>query len=428
MTLGVWVLLAALTATLAIDVPVAFGLGLSALVYLLVFDAAPVVVVAQRMVGGLDSFPLLAIPLFLLAGNLMTGAGLTRRIADLCTAFVGHWRGGLGAAAVLGCGLFSALSGSSIADVVAIGGILLPAMARQGYPAGFSCALLGSAGTLGQVIPPSIVMVVYATLTNVSVGQLFLAGFIPGAVLAGLLMAASVVLARRHGWGAEAVPFSAARALQALRESLLALVVPVIIVGGIRLGLATPTEAAGLAVLYALLVGLLVERSMTARDIWAALRDAAEGTAAILLVIATASLFGWILAAERMPQAITEAITGWTDSRALVLLLLTLVLLLLGTFMEALATVIILAPVLMPLLAAYRIDPVHFGLLLIVNVSIGGATPPLGVNLMAACRVAGIREAETYRWLLPLLGVLTAGLLVMTYWEDSVMGLPRWIG
>lgn len=428
MTIGVATLLGLFTITLLIDVPIAFGLGLAALGYLILFDAAPVLVVAQRMVGGLDSFPLLAIPLFLLAGNLMTGAGLTRRIADLCVALVGHLRGGLGAAAVMGCALFSALSGSSIADVVAIGGIMLPAMTQQGYPKGFSCALLGSAGTLGQVIPPSIVMVVYATLTNASVGQLFLAGFIPGALLAGLMMATTVMLAKRHGWGADAEAFSGARAWAALKASGLALVVPIIIVGGIRFGLATPTEAAGLAVVYALVVGLAVERSMTLADIWASLRDAAEGTTAILFVIATASLFGWILAAERMPQAITESITAWTDSRAMVLLLLTIVLLLLGTFMEALATVIILAPVLMPLLAAYRIDPVHFGLLLIINVSIGGATPPLGVNLMAACRLAGIREVETYRWLVPLLGVLTLGLLLMTFWEGSVMALPRWIG
>lgn len=428
MTGGVWVLLGLFTATLLLDVPIAFGLGLSAVGYLLLYDAAPVVVVAQRMVGGLDSFPLLAIPLFLLAGNLMTGAGLTRRIAELCVALVGHLRGGLAAAAVLGCALFSALSGSSIADVVAIGGVMLPALARQGYPPGFSCALLGSAGTLGQVIPPSITMVVYATLTNASVGQLFLAGFVPGALLAALLMGASVLLARRHGWGGAAGPFDGRRALRALRESLPALVVPVLIVGGIRAGLATPTEAAGLAVLYALLIGVAVERTLALRDVWAALRDTAEGTAAILLVIATASLFGWILAAERMPQAITAALTGWTGDRATVLLVLTGVLLLLGTFMEALATVIILAPVLTPLLAAYEIDPVHFGLLLVVNVSIGGATPPLGVNLMAACRVAGIRESESWRWLAPLLGALAAGLLVMTFWEDSVMALPRWIG
>ncbi|MEI6162695.1 MAG: TRAP transporter large permease subunit, partial [Roseococcus sp.] len=261
MTTGVLTLLGLFTVTLLLGVPIAFGLGLAAFGYLLIFDAAPVIVVAQRMVGGLDSFPLLAIPLFLLAGNLMTGAGLTRRIAELCVALVGHLRGGLGAAAVMGCALFSALSGSSIADVVAIGGIMLPAMARQGYPAGFSCALLGSAGTLGQVIPPSIVMVVYATLTNASVGQLFLAGFLPGAFLAGLMMATTVFLAKRHGWGGEAEPFSAARAWVALKASGLALVVPVIIVGGIRAGLATPTEAAGLAVVYALIIGFFVERS-----------------------------------------------------------------------------------------------------------------------------------------------------------------------
>ena len=427
MTAGVWVLIGLFGAATLIDVPIALGLGLAAVGYLLIFDAAPVIVTAQRMLGGLDSFPLLAIPLFLLAGNLMTGAGLTRRIVDLCVALVGSVRGGLAMAAVLGCALFSALSGSSIADVVAIGGVMLPAMRARGYDRRFSAALLGCAGTLGQVIPPSITMVVYGTLTNTSIGRLFLAGFAPGALLTGLLMLTAFLCARRHGWGG-GEPFSGRAALAAFRRSLLALVVPVLIVGGIRAGYATPTEAAGLAVAYALVIGLAVERSLTPRSIARALVEAAEASSAILLVISTASLFGWILAAERMPQAITGAITAWTTDRNLVLLLLTALLLVLGTFMEALAIIIILAPVLMPLLSIYRIDPVHFGILLIVNVSIGGATPPLGVNLMTACRIEGISQAEAYRWLAPLLAALILGLLLLTFTPGLVLALPRWLG
>ncbi len=424
MSASLWLLLGAFAALVAFDAPIAVALGLSSVIYLLVSDLAPLIVVAQRVVAGVDSFTLLAIPLFLLAGLLLMHGDLTPRIVRLCSALVGRASGGLAIVMVIACMLFGALSGSGVADVVAIGTMLLPAMKERGYDQGFSCALLGCAGSLGTVIPPSIVLIVYGTATNTSIGALFVASLVPG-VLCGLaLILVAWLVSRRQGWsGGEA--FSWAELFAALRGAWLALLAPVIIIGGIRGGVFTATEAAGIGVLYALIVGGLVYRKLTPALIWRLAQETAESSAVILFVIACASIFGWILAAEQVPQMIVAGIAALTSSPTIALLMIMAVLLALGTFMETIAIILILAPVFVPILRQYQIDPVFFGVLMTVNLAIGANTPPLGIDLMAACRVGGIPMSASFRHLWPFLAAMTAVLLAMTLFPGLVTAPAR---
>jgi tripartite ATP-independent transporter DctM subunit len=424
MTIGVMTLLATFALTILIDIPIAFGLALSSVAYLVIFDTAPLMVSAQQFVAGMDSFTLLAIPLFVLAAQLMNGAGLTAKIIHLCAAVVGDIKGGLAVVAVLASMLFGALSGSGVADVVAIGSVLLPAMYRSGYAKGFSCALLGCAGSLGTVIPPSIVMIVYGTTTNTSVGKLFLGGVIPGILLGCALIVVVLWQSRKHGW-AGGTPFDRRDFLVALKEALPALLVPVLIIGGIRMGVFTATEAAASAIVYALAVGFFLYRKLDWPIVWKCLRSTGETSASILLIIGAAGLFAWILVAEHVPQVLSVLLTEWTSSRTAVLLLIMAVLLVLGTFMETIAIIIIVAPVVMPAIRQYGIDPVHFGILLTVNLAIGANTPPLGVDLMAACRIGGISMAESFKPLLLMVVAMTVVLLLLTFVPEIVLFLPE---
>lgn len=424
MSASLWLLLGSFVALVALDAPIAVALGLSSVIYLLVSDLAPLIVVAQRVVAGVDSFTLLAIPLFLLAGLLLMHGDLTPRIVRLCSALVGRATGGLAIVMVIACMLFGALSGSGVADVVAIGTMMLPAMKERGYDQGFSCALLGCAGSLGTVIPPSIVLIVYGTATNTSIGALFVASIAPG-VLCGLaLIVVAWWISRKRGWkGGEA--FSWSEFLAALRGAWLALLAPVIIIGGIRGGVFTATEAAGIGVLYALVVGGLVYRKLTPALVWRLSQETAESSAAILFVIACASIFGWILAAEQVPQMIVGAISSFTSSATIALLLVMAVLLALGTFMETIAIILILAPVFVPILRQYQIDPVYFGVLMTVNLAIGANTPPLGIDLMAACRVGGIPMSASFRHLWPFLTAMALTLLAMVLFPALVTAPAR---
>ncbi|MBO9353852.1 TRAP transporter large permease subunit [Bordetella petrii] len=424
MSTGALFLMGVFTVTVLIDMPIAFGLVLSCLAYLAVYDTAPMMLAAQQYVSGLDSFTLLAIPLFILAAQLMNGAGLTQRIVRLCAAIVGDIRGGLAVVAVLACLMFGALSGSGVADVIAIGSLLLPAMARSGYDKGFSCALVGSAGAASTIIPPSIVLIVYGTITDTSVGKLFLAGIIPGILLGGSLIAVAIWQARKYNWAGGA-PFSWAELRAALVDAIPALMVPVLIIGGIRLGVFTATEAASSAIVYALLIGFFWYRTLSLRAVWESLKSTGEGSASILLLIGASALFAWILVAEQVPQALSQLLVNWTDSKTAVLLVLTVVLLLLGTFMEAIPVIIIVAPVVMPVLVHYHIDPVHFGILLSINMAIGANTPPVGVDLMAACKIGGINMMQTLRPLTWMMLAMTAVMLLLTFIPELVLYLPR---
>ena len=424
MTTGVATLLAIFAVTVLLDIPIAFGLALAAVSYLLIFDTAPMMVAAQQLVSGLDSFTLLAIPLFLLAAQLMSSAGLTTRIIRLCSAAVGDIKGGLAVVAVLASMVFGALSGSGVADVVAIGSVILPAMYRSGYSKGFSCALLGCAGSLGTVIPPSIVMIVYGTTTNTSVGKLFLGGIIPGLLLGLALIAVALWQSRKHGWsGGE--PFDRRNFVAALLGALPALMVPVLIIGGIRFGVFTATEAASSAIVYALFVGFFVYRQLNWSVVWECLKQTGQTSASILLIVGSAGLFAWILVSEQVPQALAQLMTQWTSSGTAVLLVVTVVLLVLGTFMETIAIIIIVAPVVMPAILQYGIDPVHFGILLTINLAIGANTPPLGVDLMAACRIGGISMMASLGPLAPMIAAMLAVLLLVMFVPEIALFLPR---
>ena len=402
MTAGALTLIGVFALAILVDVPIAFGLILAVLAYLLAFGAAPMMVAAQQFATGMESFTLLAIPLFVLAAQLMNHAGLTQRLVRLCMAMVGDIRGGLAVVAVLACMMFGALSGSGVADVIAIGSMLLPAMKRSGYHQGFSSALVGTASSVGTVIPPSIVMIVYGTTSNTSVGKLFMGGLIPGLLLTLALAAVAIFVSRRHGWagGQKAEPGERRRAFIA---ALPALLVPVLIIGGIRFGVFTPTEAAASAIVYALVVGLVVYRSLNWKSIVDSVLATAETSGAILVIIGAAGMFAWGLTYEQVPQAIAALIGDLTDSRVGVLLLLMTILLVLGSFMESIAIIIIVTPIVLPLLSQYGIDPVHFGVLLTINLAIGANTPPLGVDLMAACRIAGISVMYSLRHLMLML-------------------------
>ena len=419
MSIGLVILLVSFVVLVLIDAPIAVALGLSAVVYLMISDLAPLMIVAQRMVAGIDSFTLLAIPLFLLAGTLMVQGGLAPRIVAFCAAIVGRGTGGLAIVMIAACMLFGSLSGSGVADVVAIGSMMLPAMKDRGYHPGFSSAALGCAGSLGTVIPPSIVLIVYGTATNTSIGQLFVGAIVPGVLLGLGLMIVAWWISRKNGWkGGEA--FSWPVLGRAFVEAIPALIAPLIIVGGIRFGIFTPTEAAGIGVVYALLTGVFLYRSLTLKGVAGLLRDTAEMTGSILFVIATASVFGWILAAEQVPQMAVNAILALTDNATLALIMILIVVLVLGTFMESLAIILILAPVFLPMLTAYDINLVYFGILLTINLAIGANTPPLGIDLMAACRTAGIPMSASFRYLLPFICVMALVMFLLVLFPQAI--------
>lgn len=422
MSMELALLLGSFALLVLIDAPIAVALGLSSALYIAVSGLAPMMVVAQQMIAGIDSFTLLAIPLFLFAGLLMVHGGLAPRIVALFAAIVGQRTGGMAIVMIAACMMFGALSGSGVADVIAIGTMMLPAMRQNGYPPGFSAAALGCAGSLGTVIPPAIVLIVYGTATNTSIGKLFLGAIIPGILLGIGLMIVAWWISRRNGWkGGE--PTSLRKVGHALVDAIPAMIAPLIIVGGIRFGVFTPTEAAAAGVLYALLVGGLFYRTLSFGKILNMLRETTETTGAILLAIASATVFGWILAAEQIPQMTVNMILGITENPLLVVALLMVVVLLLGTFMESLAIILILAPIFIPVLAAYQIDPVYFGVLLTINLAIGANSPPLGIDLMAACRTAGIPVSESFRYLSPFLGVMILVMFILVFFPGVITGV-----
>jgi C4-dicarboxylate transporter DctM subunit len=422
MTAGFLVL--ALFVLLFLRVPIAISLGLSSILTMLLFADQSLVSLAQRFFSALQVYPLLAIPFFVLAGALMTTGGVAKRMIAFANSLVGHFRGGLAMAALLACALFAAVSGSSPATVVAVGSIMIAGMARSGYTREFAAGLICNAGTLGILIPPSIVMVVYGAVTETSIGDLFIAGIVPGLVLTGMLMIAVAFLARRLDLPRQ--PRADWRTvLRTGRDAIWGLLLIVIILGGIYSGVFTPTEAAAVSAAYAFLIAVFIYRDVRLREVPKVVAEAAKVTAMLMFIIGNAYLFAFVLTTEQVPQAMSQWITELGLPPWAFLIVLNLLLLAAGSFMEATSVVLIFAPIMFPIAVALGIDPIHLGIIMTVNMEIGMITPPVGLNLFVTSGISGLPVTKVIRAALPWLVVLLAALIIVTYVPWVSLVLPQ---
>ncbi|ANG63197.1 C4-dicarboxylate ABC transporter permease [Marinobacterium aestuarii] len=395
----------------AISVPVAVSIALSSIFGIVLFTNIPLLVVPQRMFVGLDSFPLMAVPFFILAGNIMVKSGVAARLVDFAKSLVGGMQGGLACACVVTCMIFAAVSGSSVATTFAIGSILIPAMVKHGYPTPMAASIQASSAELGVIIPPSVPLILYGVSTETSIGQLFMAGLGPGLLIGGALILMVVIWCRIKGYGKDDgdgnLPLTAS-----MGRAFLALLMPVIIIGGIYGGIFTPTEASAIAVVYGLFLGLIVYRTISFRDLPTIFRESVVSSASVMLIISAAALLSFIISRSGLPNEIGEWARATFESKYTFLLAINLLLFIVGMFVETAAAILILAPILAPIAIAFGIDPVHFGIIVVCNLALGMFTPPLGINLFAACQVAQIRVEQIFRSL--LLPVLTVVLCLMT--------------
>jgi len=415
--------------TLILGFPIWAVMATSSFVAIAFGSHIPSVVIVQRLFTAADSFPLLAIPLFMVAGNLMGAGGISNRLINLCKALVGHLTGGLSMVAVLATMMFASVSGSGPATVAAIGGIMIPAMIAAGYDKGYSAALLSVAGAIGIIFPPSIAKVNFGITGNVSISALFAAGFGPGLLVGFSLMVVCYITAKKNGYGKDTgAVFSWKEVWKAFREAFFALIMPIIILGGIYGGVFTPTEAAAVSVAYGFVIGVFVYRELAIKDIPTVLMAAGRSTAMVMMLVATASGFGWIMTAERIPDAIARFILSLSDSPIIIMLIINIFLLIIGCFMEVLASIIILTPILLPIAVEIGVNPVHFGIIMIVNLAISLSTPPLGVNLFVACGIAGISMEQILKRIGLLLLASIISLLIITYYEPIAMTIPRLLG
>lgn len=420
------ILLISLFGLIIIGVPIGIALAGSSLIFVLITGSVPDLVVVHRMVNGVDSFPLLAIPFFILAGNLMNSAGITNRIFAFATALVGWMRGGLGHVNIGASVLFAGMSGAAVADAGGLGTIEIKAMRDAGYDDDFAVAVTAASSTIGPIIPPSLPMVIYGVMASASVGQLFAAGFIPGLLMAVSLMAMVAWYARKRNYPRDA-RFDFRLIGKTFAHAFLSLMTPVIIVGGILTGVFTPTEAAIAAVAYALVLGLFVYRTLDWRRLLHVSMETIETTVIILLIVSAASIFAWILTSNRFSEQFAELLLTITDNPILILLLLNLVMLTVGLFMETVAAITILVPVLLPIAMKIGVDPVHFGVIMVLNLMIGLLTPPVGMVLFVLSRVSGVSFERCSSATMPFLVPLVMVLLLITFIPQFSMWLPTLI-
>jgi len=412
-----------LVVLLATGLPLFYVLGAVSTVYLLAADIS-LAMLTQRMTARLDSFLILAIPFFYLAGELMNACKLTERIVALARACVGHIHGGLAQVNIFASMIFAGMSGSATADTAALGSVLIPAMKKEGYPADFSAAVTVASAMVGPIIPPSIAMVIYGALADVSIGRMLLAGLVPGIVIIIVQMVFTWFLARRRGY--PRYPRASAREVAvASWRGAAAILFPFIIVGGILSGVFTPTEAAAAAVLYGLLLSILVYRNVSAGELWSSLLKVAWGSTRVLIIVAAASVFSWIMVREEVPQAIAGFLSGVTDSPLVILAIMMVFLLLVGLFMVASSAEIVLTPILVPVVMSFGIDPVHFGVLMVFVLIIGGGTPPVGVLLFIAQDIAGVTFGQMVRAMLPYYVPLLIAVVILALVPEISLWLPN---
>ncbi len=404
--------------------PVSIALGLTVLTFLFTMTSVPIESVAMKLFTGIENFEIMAIPFFILAGNFLTHGGVARRMINFATSMVGHWPGGLALAGVLACALFAAVSGSSPATVVAIGSIILPAMVKQGYPRRFGAGVITTSGALGILIPPSVVMVLYSVTTNTSVGKLFMAGVIPGVLLATFLGLTTWFIARKRDYP-RMKKASWGERFTAFRKSIWGLLLIVIVMGGIYTGIFTPTEAAGMAAVYAFFIAVFVYKDLKIMQVGKVLLDSAAMSAMLLYIITNAVLFSFLMTSENIPQAMANWLTSQGLGPIAFLLVVNALLLLAGNVMEPSSIVLIMAPILFPVATTLGIDPIHFGVLIVVNMEVGMCHPPVGLNLYVASGITKMGISELTVAVMPWLITMLLFLGLITYVPQISLWLPN---
>ena len=422
------VLFIGLAVLLILNVPVGIAIGGASLAAIIAGGTLSVGYLPQALVTGCDSFPIMAIPLFILAGELMGAGGVSKRILDVCNAFIGRVTGGLAIVTVVVCMFFAAVSGSGPATVAAVGSMVVPSMLERGYSKKFVLALIACAGSIGVIIPPSIPMVIYGVSTSTSISGLFMAGFMPGILIGLVLIAWCYYYCKKQGWKGDSEPFSMKRALRATWEATWALINPVIILGGIYCGIFTPTEAAAVAAVYAFVCGVFIHKELGRHNLVSTIANACSTNGTTMVILGCATAFTKILTIEQIPAMITEAIVGLTSNYVVILLLINVLLLIVGCFMDTTPAMMVLSPILLPVATSIGLNPIHFGLIMVVNLAIGFITPPLGINLFVAARVGNEPLETVTSGIIPFILAMLLCLLLITFIPQISMFLPQALG
>lgn len=417
-----WIVLGSVIGLAVLNVPIGFTLAVATIIVILLQGTAPLEAIPLMIFGGAAKFPLLAIPLFILAGGLMTSSGISNRLINLASALVGFIRGGLAMVTIVASMFFGEISGSAVAGAAAIGKVVIPAMAQKGYPKAFSAGVVSNAATMAIIIPPSIPMIIYAAMADTSVVKLFIAGVIPGLLGGGLMMLLSYYFARTRNYPTEAA-FSLRALGKALREGFWALMIPVVIWGGIFGGIATATEVGGVAALAAIIIGVFIYKELTWRDVWKSVKESSVQTAVIMLIVATSAVLGWYLTNEGIPQQLAQGMLGLTSNRYLILLLLNFAFLVAGCFLHSAAAIILIVPIVLPLINQLGIDPIHFGLMVTINLGIGQQTPPVATVLITTAAIANLSMWDVFRTGIFYTLVLVLLTLLVTYVPETGLWL-----